>query len=209
MKILGMSSPSCKIFTGGFDRPNLKFEVCQKPFSQGARSSLSLRPSSPLPPSPLFPVTPPPPPSAESFQFILQIIRSFPPSSCGILYCMTKNETEKLSDFLRDNEISADYYHAGMTKNIKQNVQAAWLEEKIHVVCATIAYGTLSLTQSLSVSLSLDLTRPLSLPLSLGARDGDRQAQCAVRHSRLIGEELRGLLSGEANARRPSPHLIH
>jgi hypothetical protein len=116
---------------------------------------------------------------------------------------MTKNETEKLSDFLRDNEISADYYHAGMTKNIKQNVQAAWLEEKIHVVCATIAYGTLSLTQSLSVSLSLDLTRPLSLPLSLGARDGNRQAQCAVRHSRLIGEELRGILSGEATARPP------
>jgi superfamily II DNA helicase RecQ len=54
---------------------------------------------------------------------------------------MTKSETEKLSDFLRDNEVSADYYHAGMTKSVKQNVQAAWLEEKIHVVCATIAYG--------------------------------------------------------------------
>jgi superfamily II DNA helicase RecQ len=33
MKILGI--PNCKIFTGGFDRPNLKFEVCQKPASQG------------------------------------------------------------------------------------------------------------------------------------------------------------------------------
>jgi superfamily II DNA helicase RecQ len=39
LKILGMAGPSCKIFTGGFDRPNLKFEVCQKPSSQGALSS--------------------------------------------------------------------------------------------------------------------------------------------------------------------------
>jgi superfamily II DNA helicase RecQ len=64
---------------------------------------------------------------------------------------MTKNETEKLSDFLRDHEVSADYYHAGMTKSSKQNVQAAWLEGKILIVCATIAYGTHELSISPSV----------------------------------------------------------
>lgn len=79
--------------------------------------------------------------AADTYLFLLQIIRSFPPASSGILYCMTKKETENLSDYLRDNNISADYYHAGMTKHTKQAVQAAWLEGKIHVVCATIAYG--------------------------------------------------------------------
>lgn len=28
-----------------------------------------------------------------------------------------------------------------MTKNAKQSVQSQWLEGKIHIVCATIAYG--------------------------------------------------------------------
>lgn len=28
-----------------------------------------------------------------------------------------------------------------MTKSAKQNVQSLWLEGKIHIVCATIAYG--------------------------------------------------------------------
>ena len=59
----------------------------------------------------------------------------------GIVYCMTKKEAESLSDFLRDNGVKADYYHAGQTLPIRKLVQGAWLRGDIKVVCATIAYG--------------------------------------------------------------------
>jgi hypothetical protein len=38
-------------------------------------------------------------------------------------------------------QVSADYYHAGMTKAQKSSVQAGWLQGHIKIVCATIAYG--------------------------------------------------------------------
>jgi bloom syndrome protein len=59
----------------------------------------------------------------------------------GIVYCMTKKESESTADFLRVNEIKADFYHAGQSNSDRKCVQAAWLSGTIHVVCATIAYG--------------------------------------------------------------------
>lgn len=54
---------------------------------------------------------------------------------------MTKKDCEVTADFLRDNQITADYYHAGQSKAERKMVQAAWLQGQIKVVCATIAYG--------------------------------------------------------------------
>jgi superfamily II DNA helicase RecQ len=99
-------------FSLGYDRPNLKFEVCEKPNKK-----------------------------ADANQFILDLIHTFPPGTTGILYCMTKAECEQLADFLRANRVQADYYHSGMAKGAKQMVQAKWLSGELHVVCATIAYG--------------------------------------------------------------------
>jgi len=99
-------------FSLGYDRPNLMFEVCEKPQKKD-----------------------------EANKFILELIHTFPAGTTGILYCMTKVECEHLADFLRANEIKADYYHAGMAKGAKQMVQAKWLSGELHVVCATIAYG--------------------------------------------------------------------
>lgn len=54
---------------------------------------------------------------------------------------MTKKDCEDTADYLRDMGISADYYHAGQGKAERKTVQSAWLQGKIKVVCATIAYG--------------------------------------------------------------------
>lgn len=76
---------------------------------------------------------------------------------------MTKVECEVMADYLRDNgvslvrslrsieltfplQIAAAYYHAGQPKSERKSVQSAWLQEKIKVVCATIAYGQSHLT---------------------------------------------------------------
>lgn len=61
--------------------------------------------------------------------------------STGIVYCMTRKDTEELADMLRENAVKADYYHAGQTPRERKQVQQAWLRGAIKVVCATIAYG--------------------------------------------------------------------
>ena len=40
------------------------------------------------------------------YAFVLQIVRTYSPDSTGIIYCMTKKETEQMADFLRDNGVS-------------------------------------------------------------------------------------------------------
>lgn len=59
----------------------------------------------------------------------------------GIVYCMTKKDAELVSDFLRENNVKADFYHAGQTLAVRKLVQGAWSRGEIKVVCATIAYG--------------------------------------------------------------------
>ena len=59
----------------------------------------------------------------------------------GIVYCMTQKSTSELADYLRDNGVKADYYHAGQGRTERERVQFRWLANETMVVCATIAYG--------------------------------------------------------------------
>eukprot|EP01041_Mallomonas_annulata_P003737 gene3737-7420_t len=104
--------PTAVRYSTGFDRSNLIFEVRDKP------SSL-----------------------AEAFKHVLNYINKRFRGASGIVYCMTKKDTEFLADFLRENNVLVDYYHAGQTKGERKAVQSAWLRGDVKVVCATIAYG--------------------------------------------------------------------
>lgn len=44
--------------------------------------------------------------TADVYAFVLQIVRSFPKEVTGIIYCMTKKDTEQMADFLRENNVS-------------------------------------------------------------------------------------------------------
>lgn len=59
----------------------------------------------------------------------------------GIVYVRNRKKTRELSNFLNQNKVSADYYHAGLTmveRDLKQN---AWMKEKARVMVATNAFG--------------------------------------------------------------------
>ncbi|EQC39378.1 bloom syndrome protein [Saprolegnia diclina VS20] len=62
-------------------------------------------------------------------------------SVVGIVYCMTKQQSEDVANYLFDRGILADFYHAGQSSSDRELVQDAWQRGEIKVVCATIAYG--------------------------------------------------------------------
>ena len=62
-------------------------------------------------------------------------------TKCGIIYCLSRKECEFLAKGLVARGISADYYHAQATQYHKERVQSEWLDGKISVIVATIAFA--------------------------------------------------------------------
>jgi len=59
----------------------------------------------------------------------------------AIVYCMRQADTEGLAALLRTNGVDADAYHAGMQKPERRRVQTKFMQGKLRVVVATIAFG--------------------------------------------------------------------
>lgn len=59
----------------------------------------------------------------------------------GIIYCLSRNKCDDLAQTLRTNGINAASYHAGLLASERYNVQDQFIQDKVHVVCATIAFG--------------------------------------------------------------------
>ena len=60
--------------------------------------------------------------------------------SC-IVYARSRNKTKLIAEELVSNGISADYYHAGMSNEEKQDKQDRWKNDKLQVMVATNAFG--------------------------------------------------------------------
>ncbi|KAK9735667.1 hypothetical protein RND81_04G218600 [Saponaria officinalis] len=63
-------------------------------------------------------------------------------NSCGIVYCLSKNECAEVSKFLNEKcKIKTVFYHAGLAARQRVSVQKKWHTGEVQVVCATIAFG--------------------------------------------------------------------
>lgn len=59
----------------------------------------------------------------------------------GIIYTLNRKTTEEIADILNANGIKAAAYHAGLESKLRSERQDKFLNEKIHVIVATIAFG--------------------------------------------------------------------
>jgi ATP-dependent DNA helicase RecQ len=59
----------------------------------------------------------------------------------GIIYVRNRRKTEETAIFLRQNGISAEFYHAGLPHEQRSNRQEAWLNDKIRIMVCTNAFG--------------------------------------------------------------------
>lgn len=60
---------------------------------------------------------------------------------CGLIYVRNRRETAEVANFLQRNKISADFYHAGLEKDLRFQKQEDWKQDKIRVMVATNAFG--------------------------------------------------------------------
>ena len=70
---------------------------------------------------------------------LLEILKNVP--GTAIVYCKSRKHTREIADLLRLNNISADYYHAGLNNEERNKKQESWIENKTRVIVSTNAFG--------------------------------------------------------------------
>ena len=76
----------------------------------------------------------------EKLKFIYHFIARRP-DEAGIIYCLSRKNTEMVAEALQAHGIQAEAYHAGLSAQQRASVQERFKMDQIEVVCATIAFG--------------------------------------------------------------------
>ena len=102
-----------RVFDGGAERPNLTFEVI--PTSGG-----------------------------EKFAHVHQMLESHLPHETpggAIVYCATQKGSEDIAEYLKQKGVEAEHFHAGLSPEIKKDVQRRFIKGELRAIAATNAFG--------------------------------------------------------------------
>ncbi|NUW01494.1 DNA helicase RecQ [Streptomyces sp. CAI 127] len=80
-------------------------------------------------------------PKTEPKKQLLSFLKEEHAGDAGIVYCLSRNSTEKIAEYLSNNGVQAVPYHAGLDAGTRAAHQARFLREEGLVVVATIAFG--------------------------------------------------------------------
>lgn len=81
------------------------------------------------------------PKEKQPVEKIAELINEKYGSMTGIVYTLSRKQTEQIAQKLRDYGIDAEHYHAAMAPEEKTRVQRDWQSGGTKVVVATIAFG--------------------------------------------------------------------
>ncbi|MEI2824326.1 MAG: ATP-dependent DNA helicase RecQ [Chitinophagaceae bacterium] len=70
---------------------------------------------------------------------ILEVLQKVPGSS--IVYCKSRRRAKEISELLQLQNLSADYYHAGLPQVERNKRQEAWIKNETNIIVCTNAFG--------------------------------------------------------------------
>lgn len=76
----------------------------------------------------------------EKIKTIVKFLRRHRNES-GIIYCMSRNGTEKVAQLLENEGFDVAVYHAGMSNEQREMTQDDFINDRVQIICATIAFG--------------------------------------------------------------------
>jgi ATP-dependent DNA helicase RecQ len=79
-------------------------------------------------------------PANKRIEQIIEFINEHK-SQAGIIYCLSRKSTEETADKLALKGIKAVAYHAMLPPQLRARVQEDFLNDRVQVVCATVAFG--------------------------------------------------------------------
>jgi len=79
-------------------------------------------------------------PAQDRVTQIVDFVKSRPKES-GIVYCLSRKQTEQLADRLKKSGFKAAAYHAGLPADVRSKTQENFVHDTTPIICATIAFG--------------------------------------------------------------------
>eukprot|EP00039_Didymoeca_costata_P015281 m.257535 g.257535 ORF g.257535 m.257535 type:complete len:991 (+) comp16190_c0_seq6:719-3691(+) len=77
----------------------------------------------------------------KQLQEMASLIKADYQRKSGLIYCFSRDECERVAKGLKGLGVNTEPYHAGMDADHRQRIQRNWQNNKIQVICATIAFG--------------------------------------------------------------------
>ncbi|MCF2947577.1 RecQ family ATP-dependent DNA helicase [Paraglaciecola aquimarina] len=102
--------------------------------------------------------------------------------NAGIVYVTLQQTAEQVASFLQQQGLNAKAYHAGLDDEIRQGIQQDFMQQKLQIVVATIAFGMGIDKSDIRFVVHYDLPKSIenySQEIGRGGRDG-QVASCTV-----------------------------
>ena len=142
-------------------------------------------------------------PKKDALNTILTYVRHHKDDS-GIIYCLSKKETENIAEKLRKSGFKARAYHAGLSKKLRENVQDEFIHDNVTIVCATIAFGMGIDKPDVRFVIHYDVPKSIESyfqETGRAGRDGE-DSECILFYSRGDVGKIRSLLESDGSDER-------